>query len=373
MAFFTKENQVKTVSFISSEECCFDTGLKLCCGRTLSCKEFVKIQKYNFFHKIVFDCYNRLTGIDEELDRLLISNKFSYKNCINGLLQFIIEALVENSDKRLAVVNLDKLNISEYYNQYCKSLEENIKVITTSIDYSTEDEQICLLFNNNKLSHLLDVLFQIQFNIFSGMNTGASMSNAVLFQKYGLNTANPNLRDRMRADLNLVKQALKSFNTNFGLIDSEDKLTLIQPIKDTYSEYIKVIDSMIASATSLPISYINGVLSGSLSTTGEGDIVQTDHALKNFYNMYIKDYINILCLIINYDFTKISFMNDVTGRFTDFAQYIPNLETTNLLPERRKKEILYNAIGYNEEQLQQDIEENIQEDIEEDQEEIELQ
>ena len=65
-------------------------------------------------------------------------------------------------------------------------------------------------------------------------------------------------------------------------------------------------------------------------------------------------------------------MNAITGRFTEFAQYIPNLETTNLLPEKRKKEILYNAIGYNEEQLQEDMQEN-QEVIETDMQEIELQ
>ena len=146
---------------------------------------------------------------------------------------------------------------------------------------------------------------------------------------------------------NLLGDQLASWN-------SEDKLELVQPIKDVYSEYQKGIDSMIASATGFPISYINGVLSGSLNTTGEGDKIQLDNALKSFYEANISNHIELLCIYINYDFNKVHFLNDIVGRFTDFAQYIPNLESTTLLPEKRKREIMYHALGYSEETLKED-------------------
>lgn len=46
------------------------------------------------------------------------------------------------------------------------------------------------------------------------MFSGASMSNAVIIQKYGLNTLNPNLRDSLLADLTTVKNAINSFEAS---------------------------------------------------------------------------------------------------------------------------------------------------------------
>ena len=128
------------------------------------------------------------------------------------------------------------------------------------------------------------------------------------------------------------------------MLDAQDKIELVKPIKDTYTEYTKILDSTLANATGLPMSYINGVLSGSLNTTGEGDKIQLDNALRAFYERNVSKYIKLLCLHLNKDFQEISFMNDIVGRFTEFAQYLPNLETTTLLSEDDKKTILYHAM-----------------------------
>lgn len=362
MKNFLQKKNTKTTDLLGSYDCCIDNYIKLCCDKKLTCQEFVKIQKNNFMSKLLFDIFNRLSGIDEELKDLIIDDTNINYN-INSLFGYIAKAFTHSSTVVIALKEFKDLNINQY--DCTEYFNESTYVLTENFTKNEDKKYICIDFSCNYLSQLLDIIYSISFQIFQGMFSGASMSNAVIIQKYGLNTLNPNLRDQLINDLTTVKNAINSFGSQFGVLDAQDKIELVKPIKDTYTEYTKILDSALANATGLPMSYINGVLSGSLSTTGEGDKIQLDNALRAFYERNVSKYIKLLCLHLNKDFQEISFINDIVGRFTDFAQYIPNLETTTLLSENDKKTILYHAVGFSDEKLQKDLKEleKLQEDL----------
>ena len=108
------------------------------------------------------------------------------------MLQFITDALVNRSNQKIKLVdynefikskyNLSSSNCPDEYRLYNE--DKNRKVLTR--DYYKKDtaqQIICLNYNENYLSKLLDILFSIQFSIVYGMNTGASVSNAIIIKK----------------------------------------------------------------------------------------------------------------------------------------------------------------------------------------------
>lgn len=129
MKNFLQKKNTKTTDLLGSYDCCIDNYIKLCCNKKLTCQEFVKIQKHNFINKLLFDIFNRLSGIDEELRDLIIDDTNINYN-INSLFGYIAKAFTNSSTvvielKEFKDLNINKYDCTEYFNESTYVLTEN--------------------------------------------------------------------------------------------------------------------------------------------------------------------------------------------------------------------------------------------------------
>lgn len=287
---------------------------------------FSSIMLKNLISNILQDVIGKVTGLDELVLNSLYGNKAKV-NQYNGLIDLIIYNYI-NQAKTCYSVQIENNTVI-----YTPLLNNKHKGTNSFyIDFS-KVEEIKLLKN----------LYDIVYNLFKHAKISTQMAN-------NLNIKINDLRAQSPQDKKFIEQQLQNMGESLlkeggiSYMDAKDSLEVLNINNTAYKEVLNMIYSQICHITRLPIGYIAGSASGNLNTTGEGERIQLDRALKGYFNEYLKPILVEISSILGVN-KNITIAEDNLAKFESIAPFLTILEQSSLLNLEQKQGLIKQALG----------------------------
>jgi hypothetical protein len=247
--------------------------------------DFIKTDVVNIYAKILTDVIDRVHGIPEDQFDLL------WDNCVkssssDGLITMISKAMAEKKDLFLV---------------YEKALKVIRPATATEMgqikrDYETTGESelgVFISFKNYVRSDMVRIYSGLEYCAVSALNKSMNLSKALQFKMSDLRGSTGVIDS---ADVKRQAQAIaKALGEGKDvLLDKNDMIETAVVDLNATKEAISFLDSKRSFYLGMPRSYIDGVLSGGLGSTGEGDTKAIERGLKNYYSSVLKPVLNAL-------------------------------------------------------------------------------
>lgn len=250
---------------------------------------FVEYCLKSLYSKILTDCFSRSADIDEELKGFFWDTtvkSYGKSNAGDGLITMISMSMLTKQDLFMIYKDgvLRKATSSEE-SEIKRDFTENKKASSIGGHWS--------VFTNYTLTDILKILFCFQYIILSSTYTGMNISKAlqVKISKLRETIAN-NERNSAIKQAQDIASGLKEGKG--VLLDVLDKIETAQVDMTSTETAISFINGLIAFYINMPLSYVNGVLTKGISTTGESDAIAVERGLLSFFNSIFKPIVDDL-------------------------------------------------------------------------------
>ncbi len=303
----------------------YDTELDIKFDMGLESKPFCKWFVTELYRNVLTDCYNKAIGIKEDDDDMFFDSCVTTE-AAKGLITLLAEAM---ESKTKIYLSYDKGVVLAI-----KDVKEQQDIDARAAKGNLKGAAICD-FSSYTKTDLLRVCAGLSYATIKATHTGLNIIQAlqVKISKLRESVANSDA-DRIVADSKTGAKAIKEGKA--VLLDKDDEIVIPTYDISPTEKSISLINGLCANFLGgFPLSYVNGALaSGGLSTTGEGDDITVNRALKGYFKSVLRPVFKSLTG------TTLTFKEDSWRKLDSLSRLIPMLETTDLIDEKRKKEII---------------------------------
>ncbi len=235
---------------------------------------FIKSDILHTFTKILTDVIERTHGIPEKVEPLMWDSCLQ-SDASDGLVTLLAKAM--SCKKDLYLVWVRDVNLvrkatpeeeSKIREDYKARGESSLGVFASFRHYSTTD--------------MLEIYSAFEYCVLSSLNKTLNLSKAVQIKINELrSTVSLN-------DASIAKAQAKAIATALAcgrdvMLDSKDIIETAQPDTSSTEKAIGFLDAKRAFLLGLPISYISGVQTPGIGSTGEADMRAVERGLKQYY------------------------------------------------------------------------------------------
>jgi hypothetical protein len=246
---------------------------------SIKLEDFVKIDVSSIYNKILTDVVERTHGLSDDQQALL------WDNCVKsekpqGLISMLSLAMAEKKD--LYIVFDQSINVLREAN-----LDEQRQI---EADYMARAESSIgtyISFKNYLRTDMVRLYSALEHCTIAALNKQMNLSKAIQMKLSDLR-ASTGLVDKAEvvAQGKLLAQGLASGKD--AMIDAKDVIETAKPDLTAAKESFSMINQKQSFYLGLPESYIAGIQSGGLGSTGEADTKATERGLKNYFFSIIK-------------------------------------------------------------------------------------
>ncbi|MDR3112767.1 MAG: hypothetical protein LBU09_00140 [Endomicrobium sp.] len=235
----------------------------------------------NIYKKILTDCFAKAGGIRPEIKKFYwdsVVKSYAKSNTGTGIITKISKAMAKKSElfwiyKSEVLRDADAAEAQAIQNAFNEGKEYKDGFWFSLKEYTLTD--------------ILKVLYSFQYVILSATYTGINVSKAIQVKIKDLRN--------LVADSEKISAIKQAAEIVAGMKDGKgvilDVLDMIETAKIDMQPTeiaIKFINGMIAFYLNAPMSYINGILTQGISTTGESDSIAVERCLEGFFNSIFK-------------------------------------------------------------------------------------
>ncbi len=302
-------------------------GLPEIFAMSMPMESFVRIDVQTMYQKILTDVMERTQGLEDDQEALLWDNCVKSESS-DGLLTMIAKAMYEKTDLFLV---FDKT-----VNVIRRATGPESAIIRDDYEKKAESSTgIFITFKNFLKNDMIKLYSAFEYYAIASLNKNMNLSKSVQYKINGLRAAIPLIN---AADAKVQAQVVWK---NLGLgkdvyIDSEDKIETAQPDLEPLEKGLNFLNQRRAFYLGLTESYITGIQTSGLNTTGEADRTAIERGLKAYYFSIIKPVLEAL------------FDASLTYKSQDYRQITQALEAlktfnlvdNNMIGEKTKRTII---------------------------------
>ncbi len=287
--------------------------------------DFVKTDVIAIYTKILTDVIERTHGLKEEQESLL------WDNCLKseseqGLITMLAQAMAEKSDLFLV---LDSGVIRK------ATPTEKTKIEKDYADKAESATGIFISFKKYSRTDMVMIYSGLEFCTISALNKSMNLAKAIQIKINDLRTS-VNLVDKTIATAqgNTIARGLSRGKD--VMLDAKDVIETSKPDLESVKQSIEFLDQKRSFYLGLPESYINGIQTGGLGTTGENDTKAIERGLKSYYFSIIKPVVFALFKV------KLDYKSQDFRQITQGLEALKTFELTSeqFLSEANKKIIV---------------------------------
>lgn len=288
----------------------------------------------SFFENITSDTFGNIKGLDETFQRSLWGDQTTTSPYL-GLINYILKSFV-TCQKIYLKVRYEKAVISQKAYIFYEPITKNEAQKTTA------DDVLVINFDNSNCGWCDSYLIYCSFNMLSKLldyaMVGVELANQPFLKLADLRRESPTSAKDIQKMVASFSKVLRE-KKGMPVSDAGDSLELLSVNGDQYDKFISFVWGTIAQISRLPLSYISGNMNGTLNTTGEGDRMQIDRALKGYYNSYF-------CPIISrvYDIVGLQkeyfYAEDLASKIESLGTSLSIIESSMLLTQEKKEEMI---------------------------------
>lgn len=300
-----------------------------------NCADFTKTDIVSTYVKILTDTVERTHGLPEKYEPAL------WDNCVQteadkGLISLLACAMFEQDELFLVYVpsvgvlrKADKDEQEKIKSHYKKSGKSSVGVLVSFKDY--------------KRTEVLKIYSVFEHCILSSLNKSLNLSKAIQFKMNEMRASSG------LSDSQVVIDQAKSISEALGrgrdvMLDAKDIIENAKPDTSAAEKSIGFLDAKKAFILGLPISYVSGLQTPGMGSTGEADMRAVERGLKQYFVSILRPTIKALWGV------------DVEFKSQDFREIVSALETlktfelvgNDLISTEAKQEILRRQFGLDE-------------------------
>ena len=274
------------------------------------------------FRRILIAASNNIAG-DDNIKYTLIN---MYSPLRYGLIEYIILAM-----EKMGKIYLRKeLNAAGGFYM----LEKALATDAVAPGGDLKAEYVELDFSEYYLFEEIRKLYSILANTISSTEKSVVVANAIILKLRGLTDIIYN-----ETTDKAIQYQLKSFidslqNRGIGQIDAESDITVPSFSTETATETIQMIDERMSALLGLSVAFLSGKVTTGLGMGDDGNQYRDNLALEKISNEML---IPALFSIYNKKFDYVNPLNMAQN-----FKYLSFIETTTLLSEKEKLEIVGN-------------------------------
>lgn len=266
---------------------------------------FIKSDIEATYTKILTDTLERTHGIPKDIVPML------WDNCVQnetqyGLVSLLVAAMVDQTD--LFIVYKSSLKVLRKANS-----TEQTQIRQDYLTSGKSDLGVFISFRKYRRTDMLKIYSALEFCILTSLHKTVNISKAVQIKVDSLR-ATVSLADSGVAEgqARSIAEALKAGKDVY--LDAKDTITTSTPDVSPTEKAIGFLDAKRAFYLDLPISYISGLQTAGISSTGEADTKAIERGLKQYYFAIIDPVLTAL------------FEIDTDFKSQDFRQMSSSLE-----------------------------------------------
>lgn len=240
----------------------------------LTCNVFIKADLKATYRKILTDTLERTHGLNDDQSQLLWDNCVQNEST-SGLVTLLVEAMINKADLFLV------------HNKAVKVLRPATSAEQQQIraDYKQKGDSkigVFLSFRNYDRTDMLSIYAALEHCILASLHKTVNISKAVQIKMSELR-ASTSLADSgvATAQAKALAEALKSGKDVF--LDADDEITTATPNIAPTEKAITFLDAKRAYYLDLPISYVSGLQTPGIGSTGEADMRAVERGLKQYF------------------------------------------------------------------------------------------
>ena len=240
----------------------------------INSKTFIENDVLSTYTKILTDTAERTQGLNSEQEKVLWDN-FTAASGTEGLITLIAKAMAEK-------------------NEICLVYSESLKVLRPAddkekeqiiADYKKQNESkigIWISFKCYKRTDMLKVYSELEYCILASLHKTVNISKAVQIKVNELRQST-GLADASVA-INQAKEIASALRSGKDcLLDSQDTIENAAPDISPTEKAIEFFDAKRAFVLDLPLSYISGMQTPGIGSTGEADMRAVERGLKHYF------------------------------------------------------------------------------------------
>lgn len=241
------------------------------------CEEFIKLDVFAIYNRILTDVIHRTQGIPEKYQPAL------WDNCLKsesqrGLIGYLACAMEEKSDlylvyKEGVIRKADQAEQQKIRDDYAKTASSNVGIYVS--------------FKAYKKTDIMRLYAAMEYKVLTSLNKTMSLSKAIQVKIEGLRSSVGLIDSSVAAS-----QALDIANSlgqgRDVMTDAKDMIETATLDMEPTKEATLFIDGKRAHYLGFPLSYINGQQTTGIGTTGESDTLAVEQGLEPYYVSIIK-------------------------------------------------------------------------------------
>lgn len=239
--------------------------------------KFVETDVENIYQKILTDVVERTDGLTPAVEGAL------WDSCLEseagkGLVSLLAKAMTDKSDlflvfKEQVLRKADRDEETKIKADYKKSNKSSLGVFIS--------------FKNYMRTDMVKLYSGLEYCVINGLNKNVNISTSIQYKIDSLR-ASVALTDKAKAEgqAQEIADALK--NGHDVMLDAKDMIELAKPEMKPIQEAMVFLDSKRCFYLGMPLSYVNGELTGGLGSTGEADTKGIERGLKSYYFSIIR-------------------------------------------------------------------------------------
>lgn len=335
-------------SFLSGAGSSTDNGLEEIFPLKVVKGDFVRTDIVSTYIKILTDTVERTFGLNKELEPLL------WDNCVQsdsseGLVTLLSNAMADQKDLFLVYVKSVKV--------LRKATAQEEKQILE--DYKKNGESkvgVYVSFKKYRRTQMLNIYSDFEYCVLSSLNKTLNISKAVQIKI-------SDLRGSVSlVDSEIAKGQGKAIATALSqgkdiMIDVKDEIATATPDTSSTEKAIGFLDAKKSFILGLPISYVSGLQTPGIGSTGEADMRAVERGLKQYYVSIIRPTLESLFGIKtefkSQDFRQITTALDVLKTF--------DLVTDENISSTTKKAIIARVFEIDPDQEEKNLQKELKE------------
>lgn len=256
-----------------------DNGLEEIFPLNVVKNDFIRTDIVSTYIKILTDTVERTFGIKPELEPLL------WDNCVQtdateGLITLLANAMTDQKDLFLVYVPSVKV-LRVATSQEEKQIRE---------DYKTKGESkvgVFISFKKYRRTQMLNIYSDFEYCVLGSLNKTLNISKAVQVKISDLR-GSVSLVDSEVAKSQGKAIANALSNGKDIMIDAKDTIETATPDTSATEKAIGFLDAKKSWILSLPTSYVSGLQTPGIGSTGEADMRAVERGLKQYFVSIIR-------------------------------------------------------------------------------------
>jgi hypothetical protein len=290
-------------------------------------ESFIQTDVLTTYTKILTDAMERTHGLEKKVDAVL------WDNCLQsevqlGLISLLAKAMTNQNE--LYLVYSPSVNVLRI-----ATGEERAKIRD---DYEKSNESkvgVFISFQKYARTDMLRIYSSFEYCVLASLNKTVNLAKAVQFKMNDLR-ASVALIDSGKAIGQAQNIASALQKGKDVLLDAKDSIENAEPDTSATEKAITFLNAKRAYTLGLPMSYISGLQTGGIGSTGEGDTRAVERGLRQYHVSVLKPALKAL------------FGVETTFKSADFREITSGLETLkvfeltsdDILSRESKQEII---------------------------------